>query len=246
MRFKLRCPSAPTILSLLAIFVALGGTATAGIVITRSSQLGKNVVTGSKIKNKTIKGADIGNSTVSASKLSKSAFARIKGLGTKGLLGDKGPTGETGSKGPQGDPGIDGQVGADGAPGNKGPTGNKGPQGDIGPSAIALVGQIKIDNTAQSCGWSHADDYLVPEGETAPTLEWVQDGVCKLTFAAGGNVKWATAEALSGYTSWSKVVVNRVESFVYVKLLNFPSTYGDPPVATQGDAYVVVYRGDEQ
>lgn len=245
MRIKFRRPSAPTVISLLALFVALGGSATAGVMITKSSQLGKNVVTGAKIKK----------GSVSSSKLSKSAKAQLRGVGLRGLAGDKGAVGATGSKGPQGDPGVDGQAGLAGAKGeagdkgqtgDKGETGDKGPQGDIGPSAIALVGRIEINNEGiQLCKWKQPNGYLVPEGESPPTLSWEQAGICKLQFAPGSNVKWATAEATSSTTSWSKVGVNTVSDFVYVSLYDFPDTYGDAPVASQGTAYVVVYRDSQ-
>jgi hypothetical protein len=62
-RFSKRRPSAPMVVALLALFVALGGTGYAALKLPKNSvgakQLKKNAVTGPKIKNDSIAGADI-------------------------------------------------------------------------------------------------------------------------------------------------------------------------------------------
>lgn len=66
----MRRPSPSIVISCVALFIALGGTAIAAkTLITSSSQIKNGVVTGSDIRNGTIRGGDIANGTITASKL---------------------------------------------------------------------------------------------------------------------------------------------------------------------------------
>lgn len=66
----MRRPSPSIVISCIALFVALGGTAIAAkTLITSSSQIKNGVITGADIRNGTIKAADIANRTITASKL---------------------------------------------------------------------------------------------------------------------------------------------------------------------------------
>jgi hypothetical protein len=87
------------IVAMLALFVAMGGTA-----IAASSAL----ITGKQIKNSSITGLDIKNKSVTS--------ADIKGQ-LRGARGATGSTGAKGDKGDKGDPGAAGALGAPGAPG---------------------------------------------------------------------------------------------------------------------------------
>lgn len=84
-----------TIIAILALFVAVGGTATAASGLINGKKLKNNTVTGKKLKNK----------TVTKNKL---APATIKAL--KGNQGPQGPKGEKGEKGEKGNPGENGVV----------------------------------------------------------------------------------------------------------------------------------------
>jgi hypothetical protein len=92
MKRKLRLPSPAMIVALLALCVALGGSAYAASKIN-----GKNIrngtITGKKIKNRTITSAKISRTTVRALK-------NRRGLrGPRGFRGRTGPKGATGAAG---------------------------------------------------------------------------------------------------------------------------------------------------
>ena len=95
------------VVSALALFIALGGTAYAAVTVT-----GKNV------KNGSLTGADVKNNSLTGSD--------VKGLGpadfTAGVLpaGAQGPAGAKGDTGAAGANGTNGADGADGAPGISG------------------------------------------------------------------------------------------------------------------------------
>lgn len=85
-RLKEGAPSPAMIVSIIALIVALGGTAYAATKIT-TKDIAANAVTSPKVKNKTLKKKDFSKSVLS---------------GLKGPKGDKGDTGETGPQGPVG------------------------------------------------------------------------------------------------------------------------------------------------
>jgi len=111
-RLKPHLQTPATWISLLALFVALGGTAYAAGKIT-----GKNVV------NSSLTGADIKNGSIGLSDLSTSA--------KKSLAGKAGPAGANGKDG------TNGAIGANGAAGANGTNGTNGVDG----SAVAF-GQV--------------------------------------------------------------------------------------------------------
>ncbi|HKN94938.1 MAG TPA: hypothetical protein VJU60_11445 [Thermoleophilaceae bacterium] len=75
-----RRPSPAFVLSLIALFVALGGTGYAALKLPKNSvgtkQLKKNAVTGSKVKNGSLTGADIKPGSITGSSIA------LSGLGT--------------------------------------------------------------------------------------------------------------------------------------------------------------------
>ena len=91
-----RRPSAALVVAVVALSVALSGTATAALVMT-----------GNNIRNGTIEGKDLANHTLGKKKLSKAA------LGS--LLGRTGPAGAAGPQGAQGAPGPAGPAGPAGS-----------------------------------------------------------------------------------------------------------------------------------
>lgn len=95
------------VMSTLGVFIALGGTATAAVVIT-----GKNVKNGSltsaDIKDRSLRAADFGAGQLPA-----------------------------GERGPAGPAGLNGTNGANGANGTNGVNGERGPTGPAGAGAIA-------------------------------------------------------------------------------------------------------------
>jgi hypothetical protein len=106
-------------LGVIALFVALTGTATAGSVAL--------IVTTSNIKDGTIQ-------TVDVSAKARRALAGQTGVqGPAGAKGDRGETGQKGNQGNQGDAGPKGDAGSKGDTGPKGNQGDPGPKGDQGP-----------------------------------------------------------------------------------------------------------------
>jgi hypothetical protein len=87
-----RRPTVAMVVAMVALFVALSGSATAAIVMT-----------GSNIKDGTIAGKDLKNRTLGSKKLSKKAIRSLKGkAGPQGPQGAQGPQGVQGPPGPQG------------------------------------------------------------------------------------------------------------------------------------------------
>ncbi|HYF28664.1 MAG TPA: hypothetical protein VD931_23185 [Baekduia sp.] len=73
------------VISCLALFVALGGTAVAAkTLITSSSQVKNGSITGTDIANGSIRGGDIANGTITASKLA--AGARPRAASAAGMV----------------------------------------------------------------------------------------------------------------------------------------------------------------
>jgi len=110
----------------LALFIALGGTASAATyVVSKSSQ----------IKDGAIGNADVRKGTLNLDRLSTSARTALGVPGPAGVRGERGSDGvsgsqgATGSSGPQG---VRGAQGADGRDGRDGRDGEEGPQGDRG------------------------------------------------------------------------------------------------------------------
>jgi hypothetical protein len=103
-------------LSLLALFVALGGTSYAAVKLPKDS-----------VGTKQIKAA-----AVTPAKLSADAKAAMAGpTGADGAAGAQGPAGP---QGPKGDTGLKGDAGPKGDTGDAGPKGDKGDPGEPGSS----------------------------------------------------------------------------------------------------------------
>lgn len=113
-----RRPSPAIVISLIALFVALGGTSFAAVTL-----VGKNSVGSPQVINGSLQ-------TVDLSKKAKNAL--------KGNRGAKGPAGAAGPAGPAGPQGAQGPQGPQGSPGSKGDKGDKGDTGAPG-SALAYA-----------------------------------------------------------------------------------------------------------
>jgi hypothetical protein len=111
------------IVAMLALFVALTGTA----VATTSA-----LITGKQIKNNSITGADIKNKSIAVADLAS------KARGARGVRGAAGPPGPAGAQGP---------AGALGAKGDKGDKGDPGTAGAPGQPATKLWAVVESDGT---------------------------------------------------------------------------------------------------
>ncbi len=85
-------PSFTTVIAMLALFIAIGGTATAA----------SGLINGKKIKNGTIAGKKIKNKTITSGKIAPATIAALQGA-----RGEKGEKGDKGAKGDPGTPGVD-------------------------------------------------------------------------------------------------------------------------------------------
>jgi hypothetical protein len=103
-RFARQSPA--MIVAMLALFVALTGTAVATTSV---------VITGKQIKNSSITGADVKNKSLTP----KDFKGSVRGArGPRGLTGAAGPQGPLGPAGPQGAQGAQGLQGLQGPPGD--------------------------------------------------------------------------------------------------------------------------------
>jgi Collagen triple helix repeat (20 copies) len=113
------------VMSVVALFVALGGSSYAALNLPKGSvgtkQLRKNAVTSPKVKRGSLLISDF----------KRSQRARLRGR--RGPIGPQGPVGPQGAPGPRGRVGPQGPVGPQGATGSPGPVGPQGPAGPQGP-----------------------------------------------------------------------------------------------------------------
>lgn len=107
-------PAPSMLVACLALFVALGGSATAASLIT-SKQIKDSTITGRDVKNRSLTRADFNGSIA-------------------GPAGRAGASGAPGPAGPAGAPGAPGPAGARGATGPQGPAGVVTTEGVLGPN----------------------------------------------------------------------------------------------------------------
>lgn len=72
-------PSPSLVISIVALFVALGGTATAAKILIGSSNIRANAVTGAKIKSGSVTSADIKDKTIKEADLSSGVVRKLGG-----------------------------------------------------------------------------------------------------------------------------------------------------------------------
>ena len=124
----IRRPSPATIISLTALFVALGGTSYAAVALAPRNSVGSaQVINGSLLKK------DLSSKTVAALKGNRGP------AGTAGTAGAAGPAGPAGGAGPAGATGLAGATGAVGASGPAGASGAVGASGPAGPDSFAYA-----------------------------------------------------------------------------------------------------------
>jgi hypothetical protein len=115
-------PSPATVISTVALIVALGGTSYAAITLPKNSvgskQIKKNAVTSAKVKNSSLTGSDVKNSSLTGSDV-KNGSLTGSDVKNGSLTGAKlapgsvpaGPAGPQGPAGPKGDTGPKGATG---------------------------------------------------------------------------------------------------------------------------------------
>ncbi len=89
-----RRPSTGTLLAVVALFVALGGTAAAKVLIT-GADVKNHSLTGRDIKNRSLTGANIANNTLTGKQIKESSLGQVPraaNAGNAGKLGGQSPS----------------------------------------------------------------------------------------------------------------------------------------------------------
>jgi hypothetical protein len=143
------------VVAMLALFVALTGTA----VATTSA-----LITGKQIKNGSITGLDLKNKSVGVADLA------TKARGARGARGAAGPPGAAGAQGPQGAQGAQGIQGTQGIQGPAGPF----PSGNA-PGGVTIRGNYSLGGSStESYAWTEIDFGF--QFASAPEPHWILGG----------------------------------------------------------------------
>lgn len=180
-RLLSRRPSPALIVALVALFVALGGSAYAALALPKNS----------------VGSAQLINGAVTPTKLSQASKRALSRPGPKGETGAPGPKGDLG---PKGDPGPKGETGAQGPEGPKGDAGAKGDTGAAGPGARILswdeaAGATPVRETIGTVlGDTFSAECLIPGAGEAEVKLYVQ--------TSDGSLHWDLgAESTDGSTN---------------------------------------------
>jgi|tagenome__1003787_1003787.scaffolds.fasta_scaffold20818862_3 hypothetical protein len=189
-RIALHRPSFATVISIVALFVALGGTSYSSVI----SLLPRNSVGSAQVLNGSLQSID----------LSKQARKSLKGL--PGPAGPQGAAGAIGSPGPKGDTGPVGSQGPEGVKGDKGDTGTAGPQGSKGDKGDAGErGPAGAPGTARAYG-RVASDLELSRAKNVTAVTNPTPGVYCIELAgidASETVLVATPDHSSSRTAFS-------------------------------------------
>ncbi len=156
--------SAPLLISLFALFLALGGGAyAAGRYLIKGSQIEPHSITLEQLSRRTV--ADL--------------LRRVGRPRYTGQTGPSGPQGPQGPQGPKGDTGATGAQGPQGATGPQGPQGPQGPKGDTGAAG-----------PSQSLFFYLSDEPLTSTDVTVGSHTiTVQSGISNLVINAVANIQ---------------------------------------------------------
>jgi hypothetical protein len=156
-RNKVRRPSFSTVISLIALFVALGGVSYAAISIPANSvgtkQLKNNSVNSSKVKDRSLRSRDFAPGQIPK--------------GPSGATGPQGIAGVPGGPGATGTTGATGSTGATGLAGSNGPTGTTGATGATGSTGASAVSIL----TGSSGGSIGASTFYMGSGSGSSSSE---------------------------------------------------------------------------
>ena len=151
-------PPSAMVIACLALSIALGGTASAAVLIT-GKEVKDGSLSGRDIANRSLTGLDVRDRSLTPLDFNGSVQGPAGTAGPQGPKGDggqQGPAGASGPQGPKGDRGEQGPAGASGPAGPAGPAGTQGPSGvsgwefrtagvDINPRAAASHTQWQVN-----------------------------------------------------------------------------------------------------
>jgi hypothetical protein len=142
-------------LAFLAIFIALGGTATAATLVN-GKNIKKGTVTSKQVKNRSLLAKDFKAGQLPKGDTGLAGLAGIKGdTGPAGPAGPGGAKGDAGATGPVGPKGLDGSAAAQG---DTGATGATGSQGETGLQGIAGAQGVKGDTGTAGADGAKGDN----------------------------------------------------------------------------------------
>ena len=173
-RFPRWRPTPATVVSLIALFVALGGTGYTAVALTPSNS---------------VNSASVINGSLQKVDLSQKAVAALKG--NRGAAGPQGPVGTHGLAGPQGAQGPKGDAGSIGPPGQQGPKGDAGATGAQGPPGTVIWTQA----------YSEGPYTTVPAGTWGSA--WALCPAGWTVFGGGESVENVNAGQLVEMGAWS-------------------------------------------
>lgn len=114
------------VVALIALFVAVGGTATAASGLISGKQIKPRTITAKQLRPGAVGAKQIKNKAIGKAKLKPALLNSLKTPGPKGATGEAGAPGSQGPQGLPGLPGVPGPIGPKGATGAKGATGPAG------------------------------------------------------------------------------------------------------------------------
>lgn len=155
-------PNAATLVSIVALFLALGGSATAAYLVT-GADVKDGSLTGADVRDGSIQARDLA-SGASVAKKKRAAKRKAKTVGSPGVQGERGLSGPAGPQGPQGPAGSNGNVGPQGEIGETGETGPQGQQGNPGvPGSTRLRYSARVNaNGTVAASFDRDGDITVP------------------------------------------------------------------------------------
>lgn len=220
---RIKRPSNGTVIAVIALFVALSGSATAAVVIN-GKQIKKGTISEArlskalkkKLKSKSVNAAPVAGATGSTGP--QGVRGPQGNNGSDGSPGPQGAKGDQGVKGEQGDTGDAGEQGPRGAKGSQGPAGATGPAGPTGPG-LELAATFNDKSELISCGPIRCDEELDITNATP--------GQVVINFRRETNIIAATA-TLTG----TGVAADDAPGFVRTKVQN-----------TEGGGTITVYTG---
>lgn len=174
-----RRPSFAAVISIIALFVALGGTGAYASGLINGHQIKNGSISMAKLTQRAKeKMLNVPGQSGPEGKQGKEGPPGNNGSnGAEGKAGEKGSTGSTGSQGPKGEKGDKGDTGNTGPQGPQGPTGNTGPAGPTGPTGPTgpqgpqgnpglNSGEPRVVTETSSWGWklaTYGDNSQTPE-----------------------------------------------------------------------------------
>jgi hypothetical protein len=182
------------VMSVVAVFIALGGGAYATV-------RGRDTVTSQSIVNGSVRGVDVKPDTLTGTQIKESTLdLPLAGPGSPGAQGATGPQGSVGPTGPQGATGAGGATGPGGSTGPGGATGAGGATGQTGATGESGVtgatGATGPQGVARAFARIDATGTLV--GGTAQNKGVTQDNIQHVAGTSSRNVPGTGVYCIGG------------------------------------------------